>query len=205
MSEKLNCVYKRRISTKDDTKDSLILMKSPTSVTTNFANAYSCLIDSYFIASQKYECMFLKVFKNVKSFKNNLKQQLRLIHGVCLEILYTVLVSYTSFRSRWITAKIKLCASSSKCSFLPLIHAVYTCVEDLISIVLCALKSLHPENARVFANRQTYHKGTEGKQVDNNTKLFLFMLTLPSAAIPYLPIINRVFFPASCASPDTPA
>lgn len=71
--------------------------------------------------------------------------------------------------------------------------------------MLCALKSLHPENARVFANRRTYHKGTEGKQVDNNTKLFLFMLTLPSAAIPYLPIINRGFFPASCASPDTPA
>lgn len=115
-------------------------MKSPTSVTSNFANAYSCLIDSYFIASQKCEYMFLKVFKNFKSFKKNLKQQLSLIHGFCLEILCTVLVSYTSFRSRWITATVKLCASSSKCCFLPLIHALCTCVEDPISIVLCALK-----------------------------------------------------------------
>lgn len=75
-------------------------MKSRTPVTTNFANAYSRLIDSYVLASQKCACMFLKVFKNVKSFKNNLKQQLSLIRGFCLEILCTVLVSYTSFRSR---------------------------------------------------------------------------------------------------------
>lgn len=115
-------------------------MKSRTPVTTNFANAYSHLIDSYVLASQKCACMFLKVFKNVKSFKNNLKQQLRLIRGFCLEILCTVLVSYTSFRSRWITATVKLCASSSKRCFSPPTHAGCTCVEDPISTVLCALK-----------------------------------------------------------------
>lgn len=108
-------------------------MKS--SVSSNFANASSC-----FTASQKYKCMFLKVFKYFKSFKNNLKQQLNLIHGFCLEILFTVLVSYISFRSRWITAPVKRCASSSNCCVLPLIHAVCTYVEDPISIVLCAMK-----------------------------------------------------------------
>lgn len=70
------------------------------SVTSNFANVSYCLIYSYFIASQKCDYMFLEVFTNFKSFKNNLKQELRLICGFCLEILYSVLVSYTSFRSR---------------------------------------------------------------------------------------------------------
>lgn len=133
--------------------------------------------------------MFLKVFKNLKSFKNSLKQQLNLIHGFCLEILFSVLVSYTGFRSRWITATVKLCASSSKWCLAS--DPCCTCVEVPVSLEFCALKVFILTMLEYFLI-EIYHTGTESRKVGNNWSCS-FMLTLPVQSYPTYPFsVGRV-------------